>query len=94
MDNQIKVYNGMPEKGLHYLFKDVDETMCLIKSSKYMITLSSIEHEMINRGIKLRVRKADPLDSEAGASCAPHSPSGCEAFSIGVSQCVQKFTVP
>lgn len=59
---QVKVYNGLPRGGLHYLFKSIEDTKQLISTNKYMITMDTIEQEIIRRGHKIRKSKIDVLD--------------------------------
>lgn len=40
-DSMVRVYNGYPEKGLHYLFKDIEESKMLFSLSP-VITEASI----------------------------------------------------
>lgn len=55
-DCMVKIYNGGPEKGLHYLFKDIEESKTLIPTVSTIFTDDMLDDRKKERKKQARLR--------------------------------------
>lgn len=58
----VRIYNGLPKKELHYLFKDINETAELLPHDKIVITVKKLREHREQRHKEARLKVSTVLD--------------------------------